>query len=72
MNLKADMEYSEVQVLFLSENVEELEINTPYGSPSDSIALADYEGKRIAFATSWQNHQYPPIYFTELICTMKN
>ena len=30
-------------------DVEEIEIETPYGKPSDKIALAAYEGKRIAF-----------------------
>jgi 5'-methylthioadenosine phosphorylase len=43
------------------ENVEEIEIKTPYGSPSSSIALADYEGKKIAFLPRHgKNHQYPP------------
>ena len=43
------------------EDVEEVDIETPYGSPSSSIALADYEGKRIAFLPRHgKNHQYPP------------
>ncbi|MCX7921797.1 MAG: S-methyl-5'-thioadenosine phosphorylase [Clostridia bacterium] len=43
------------------ENVEEIDIDTPYGKPSDKIALATYEGKRIAFLPRHgKNHQFPP------------
>lgn len=43
------------------DNVEEVDIDTPYGKPSDRIALATYEGKRIAFLPRHgRNHQYPP------------
>ncbi len=43
------------------ENVEEVKIDTPYGDPSDKIALAVYEGRRIAFLPRHgKNHQYPP------------
>ena len=31
------------------DNVEEVKVNTPYGAPSDKIAIAEIEGKRIAF-----------------------
>ncbi|QNU66068.1 S-methyl-5'-thioadenosine phosphorylase [Ruminiclostridium herbifermentans] len=42
-------------------NVKEIEVNTPYGMPSDKIAIAEYEGKRIAFLPRHgKNHQYPP------------
>ncbi|MDP4092029.1 MAG: S-methyl-5'-thioadenosine phosphorylase [Bacillota bacterium] len=43
------------------ENVTEIEIDTPYGKPSDKIALATFEGKKIAFLPRHgKNHQYPP------------
>lgn len=43
------------------ENIEEIELDTPYGKPSDKIALADFEGKRIAFLPRHgKQHQYPP------------
>ncbi len=43
------------------DNVEEIEIDTPYGKPSDKIALATYEGIRIAFLPRHgKSHQYPP------------
>ncbi len=43
------------------ENVEEIEIETPYGNPSCSISLADYESKKIAFLPRHgKNHEYPP------------
>lgn len=43
------------------DNVQEVYIETPYGSPSDSIAIAEYEGKKIAFLPRHgKNHQYPP------------
>ena len=31
------------------ENVEEIEMDTPYGKPSDKFAIATFEGKKIAF-----------------------
>ena len=43
------------------ENVEEIEIDTPYGKPSDKFAIATFEGKKIAFLPRHgKNHQYPP------------
>jgi 5'-methylthioadenosine phosphorylase len=43
------------------ENVEEIDIDTPYGKPSDKISLATYEGKRIAFLPRHgRNHHLPP------------
>jgi len=36
-------------------------METPYGKPSDKIAIATYEGKRIAFLPRHgKNHQFPP------------
>lgn len=43
------------------ENIEEVEIETPYGKPSDKIALAVYDNKKIAFLPRHgKNHQFPP------------
>lgn len=43
------------------ENIEEVEIDTPYGKPSDKIAIAEFEGKKVAFLPRHgKNHQYPP------------
>jgi 5'-methylthioadenosine phosphorylase len=43
------------------ENIEEIELDTPYGKPSDKIALATYEGKKIAFLPRHgKQHQFPP------------
>jgi len=43
------------------DNVEEIEIDTPYGKPSDKFAIATYEGKKIAFLPRHgKNHQFPP------------
>ncbi|MFZ5351135.1 MAG: MTAP family purine nucleoside phosphorylase, partial [Bacillota bacterium] len=45
----------------LLENVQEIEIDTPYGKPSDKIALATFEGKKIAFLPRHgKQHQIPP------------
>jgi 5'-methylthioadenosine phosphorylase len=42
-------------------NVEEIEVDTPYGKPSAPIAIGTYEGKTIAFLPRHgKNHQYPP------------
>jgi 5'-methylthioadenosine phosphorylase len=42
-------------------NVEEIDVDTPYGKPSDKISIATYEGKKIAFLPRHgKNHQYPP------------
>ena len=43
------------------ENVEEIDVDTPYGKPSDKISLATFEGKRIAFLPRHgKNHHLPP------------
>jgi 5'-methylthioadenosine phosphorylase len=45
---------------FLS-NVQEVEIDTPYGKPSSTIAIGKHEGKTIAFLPRHgKDHQYPP------------
>jgi 5'-methylthioadenosine phosphorylase len=43
------------------DNVREIEVETPYGKPSDNIAIADFEGKKVAFLPRHgKRHQYPP------------
>jgi len=43
------------------ENVVEIDIDTPYGKPSDKIAIADFEGKKVAFLPRHgKKHQHPP------------
>lgn len=43
------------------DKVEEIDLDTPYGKPSGKIALAELDGKRIAFLPRHgKNHQYPP------------
>lgn len=45
----------------LLEGVQELPIETPYGAPSDSVFLAEYAGKRVAFMPRHgRNHTIPP------------
>src|SRR5438067_11713666 len=45
----------------LLENVEEIKVETPYGSPSDRIALADLHGKKVAFLPRHaKDHTLPP------------
>jgi 5'-methylthioadenosine phosphorylase len=42
-------------------NIHEVDIDTPYGKPSDKIALADYKGKSIAFLPRHgKKHTIPP------------
>jgi len=43
------------------ENVEEIEVETPYGKPSDKISIAELDGKKVAFLPRHgKHHQYPP------------
>lgn len=43
------------------EHVEEISVETPYGAPSDKVALGDIGGRRVAFLPRHgRNHQYPP------------
>ena len=45
----------------LLENVQELPMSTPYGSPSDSVFLAELEGKKVAFLPRHgRKHTIPP------------
>lgn len=45
----------------LSPDVREIEIETPFGKPSDSVFLAEHEGKRIAFLPRHgRHHTIPP------------
>ena len=41
--------------------IEELEVETPYGAPSDKIVIAEVYGKRVAFLPRHgRDHRYPP------------
>ncbi len=43
------------------ENMKEIKIETPYGSPSDLIAIGEYSGRKIAFIPRHGKlHQLPP------------
>jgi len=43
------------------DNVKEYKVETPYGPPSDKIAIADFKGKRIAFLPRHgKEHSIPP------------
>ncbi|MDD5604081.1 MAG: S-methyl-5'-thioadenosine phosphorylase [Eubacteriales bacterium] len=45
----------------LFKNAAEIDINTPYGKPSDKITLAEFAGKRVAFLPRHgMKHQFPP------------
>lgn len=45
----------------LLEHVEEIKVETPYGSPSDRIALAEVHGKKVAFLPRHgKDHTLPP------------
>lgn len=45
----------------LIERAEEMEVNTPYGSPSDTVTLGTIGGRRVAFLPRHGvRHQYPP------------
>lgn len=45
----------------LLEHVREVKIDTPYGPPSDSVFLAEYAGKRVAFLPRHgRHHSIPP------------
>lgn len=42
-------------------NVKEIDIKTPYGKPSDKIAVGEYDGKKIAFLPRHgKKHIFPP------------
>lgn len=43
------------------DKVEEISVETPYGAPSDHVALGTIEGKSVAFLPRHgRSHQYPP------------
>ena len=43
------------------EDVEEIEVETPYGAPSAKIALSKIGGRKVAFLPRHgSEHQYPP------------
>jgi len=45
----------------LLENIEEVEVDTPYGRPSDKIMVGAYAGKKIAFLPRHgRGHVFPP------------
>lgn len=45
----------------LLENIEEIDMDTPYGKPSDKISIGDFEGRKVAFLPRHgRNHQHPP------------
>jgi len=45
----------------LMEDFQEIKIETPYGAPSDSVAIGTVAGKRVAFLPRHgKHHQYPP------------
>lgn len=45
----------------LLDNVEEIDLKTPYGPPSDKIALATHKGKKLAFIPRHgKTHSIPP------------
>lgn len=45
----------------LIDNVEEVEIDTPYGKPSDKISIATISGKKVAFLPRHgKDHKLPP------------
>lgn len=45
----------------LLEKVEEVKVDTPYGAPSDSVFLAEVNGRRVAFLPRHgRNHTLPP------------
>ncbi|MHC1573434.1 MAG: phosphorylase family protein, partial [Candidatus Syntropharchaeales archaeon] len=43
------------------ENVHEIEVDTPFGKPSDKIVLGEFEGRGVAFlARHGQGHRISP------------
>jgi 5'-methylthioadenosine phosphorylase len=45
----------------LMQNVQEIEVETPYGKPSDMISIAEFSGKKVAFIPRHgKHHQLPP------------
>ena len=45
----------------LLDDVEEIEVDTPYGPPSDPVAVTEIAGRRVAFIPRHgRDHRYPP------------
>jgi len=58
----------------LMDSFEEVKIETPYGAPSDSVAIGTVAGRDVAFLPRHgKHHQYPPhvIHYRENINAMK-
>lgn len=62
MNIKADIGvFGGTGFYELMKDYEELKVETPYGAPSDKIAIGEIAGKRIAFLPRHgKDHRYPP------------
>lgn len=62
MNYKADIGvFGGSGFYSFADNVIEIEIETPYGKPSDKISIVEIANKTIAFLPRHgKNHQYPP------------
>lgn len=62
MNLKADIGiFGGSGFYSFMTNIKEIEVDTPYGKPSSTIAIGEHKGKIIAFLPRHgKDHQYPP------------
>lgn len=62
MNTKADIGvFGGSGFYTFADNVQEIDIDTPYGKPSDKIAIAEISGKKVAFLPRHgKKHQFPP------------
>lgn len=62
MNFKADIGvFGGSGFYSFLDDVQEIKIETPYGKPSDKVALAEIDGKRVAFLPRHgKQHTYPP------------
>lgn len=62
MNYKADIGvFGGSGFYSFLDNVEEIEIDTPYGKPSDKITIAEIHGKKVAFLPRHsKKHSLPP------------
>lgn len=62
MNYKADIGvFGGSGFYFFMDKVEEIEIDTPYGKPSDKIAIATIGSKKVAFLPRHgKKHTFPP------------
>lgn len=62
MSIKADIGvFGGTGFYELMKDYEELKVETPYGAPSDKIAVGEIAGKRVAFLPRHgKDHRYPP------------